>query len=172
MKSGYYCPDRQKIAQNNLMARQSKEYYNEVFKVLKQLSEGGNRHQKFIDKLNELLKGKKVPKPILEIYNENLKRFMSLGQDSSEINTMKSYLEWIASLPYGVRSDDNLDIENVKSILDRDHYGLDDVKDRILEFVAVGKLKNSVKEKILLLQGPPGVGKTSLAESIAKYPDL
>lgn len=138
---------------------------------MKQLSEGGNRHQKFIDKLNELLKGKKVPKPILEIYNENLKRFMSLGQDSSEINTMKSYLEWIASLPYGVRSDDNLDIENVKSILDRDHYGLDDVKDRILEFVAVGKLKNSVKEKILLLQGPPGVGKTSLAESIAKYPD-
>ena len=150
------------------MMRQSKEYYSEVFNVLKNLSEGGKRNQKFIDKLNETMAKKNPPKHVLELFNEHMKRLMSSSQESSDHNALKSYLEWIVSLPYGVKSKDNLEIDQVRQALNKDHYGMDDVKNRILEFVAVGKLKNNIKEKILLLQGPPGVGKTSLAESIAK----
>ena len=150
------------------MMKQSKEYYNEAFNVLKTLSEGGKRNQKFIDRLNEAMANKSPPKHIMELFNENLKRLMSSSQESSDQNTLKAYLEWIVALPYGVKSKDNLDIADVRRALDSDHFGMKDVKDRILEFVAVGKLKNTIKEKILLLQGPPGVGKTSLAESIAK----
>lgn len=157
-----------KVAQRNMMARQSKAYYNEVFQVLKNLSEGGKRNQKFVEKLTDNMSQKQPPKHVMEIFSEHVKRLLSAGEESSEINTIKAYLDWIVSIPYGVKSDDNLDINSVKEILDSEHYGLDDVKDRILEFVAVGKMRKTVKEKILLLQGPPGVGKTSLAESIAK----
>ena len=80
----------------------------------------------------------------------------------------RTYLEYLTKLPYGVASQDNFDIRLAKRILDEGHYGMEDVKKRILEFIAVGKLKNSVHGKILCFVGPPGVGKTSIGESIAK----
>ena len=158
-----------KITQKNIQARHSKEFYHEMSNVVQNLSEGGKKNKKLLDRLTSTFATKKAPKHVQEIFAENLKRLTNATQESSEINTLKNYLEWIVSLPYGVKSDDNLDIPNVRKQLNSDHYGLDEVKDRILEFVAVGKMRNTVKEKILLLQGPPGVGKTSLAESIAKY---
>ena len=82
---------------------------------------------------------------------------------------IRSYLEWVASLPYGVYSEDNYNLREAKEILDSDHYGMEDVKDRILEFMAAGKLKGSLTGKIILLVGPPGTGKTSLSYSIARF---
>lgn len=86
----------------------------------------------------------------------------------SEVQVTRTYLEYLTKLPYGVSSQDNFDIKLAKKILDEGHYGMEDVKKRILEFIAVGKLKNNVHGKILCFVGPPGVGKTSIGESIAK----
>jgi Lon-like ATP-dependent protease len=152
----------------NIYQRQSKEFFNEALKIVTRIAEGGKKIQKLVEKLNAAMAAKSPPKHVQELFSEHMKRLESTTQESTETNTLKSYLEWMVSIPYGVRSEDNLDIANVRKQLDSDHYGLDDVKDRILEFVAVGKMRNTVKEKILLLHGPPGVGKTSLAESVAK----
>ena len=87
---------------------------------------------------------------------------------SSEYTVARTYLDWIADLPWAKLSEDNLDIENARQTLDKDHYGIKKVKKRILEYLAVRKLKNDMRGPILCLVGPPGVGKTSLGQSIAK----
>ncbi len=79
----------------------------------------------------------------------------------------RNYLDWLVGIPWGVTTDENFDIVKARRVLDRDHYGLDDVKDTILQFIAIGKLKGTVQGKILCLAGPPGTGKTSIATSIA-----
>lgn len=91
-----------------------------------------------------------------------------MEKHNSEIQVTRNYLEYLTKMPYGVRSEENFDIKMAKETLDEGHYGLDDVKQRILEFIAVGKLHNSVQGKILCFVGPPGVGKTSIGDSIAK----
>jgi len=93
---------------------------------------------------------------------------MQMEKHHSEWQVTKTYLEYLTKMPYGVYSQENFDISMAKDILDESHYGMDDVKQRILEFIAVGKLNNSVQGKILCFVGPPGVGKTSIGESIAK----
>jgi Lon-like ATP-dependent protease len=90
---------------------------------------------------------------------------------ASEFNVTRNYLDWITQIPWGQRSRENYNIVHATSVLDEDHYGLKDVKDRILEFIAVGKLRGSVEGKILCLSGPPGVGKTSIGKSIARALD-
>jgi len=87
---------------------------------------------------------------------------------SSEMQVTRTYLEYLTKMPYGISSEENFDIKLAKEVLDEGHYGLDEVKQRILEFIAVGKLHNSVQGRILCFVGPPGVGKTSIGESIAK----
>jgi ATP-dependent Lon protease len=100
-----------------------------------------------------------VPAEVMETIEAELEKFASLEKNSPEFNVTRSYLDWLVSVPWGVYTDENFDIRNARATLDRDHYGLEDVKDTILQFIAVGKLKGSVQGRILCLAGPPGTGK-------------
>lgn len=91
-----------------------------------------------------------------------------LEPSGAEFNVTRNYLDWLTQLPWGVSSTESLDVAKAANVLDEDHYGLEDVKERILEFIAVGKLRGQVGGKILCLVGPPGVGKTSIGKSVAK----
>lgn len=120
------------------------------------------------EKFRERLKGKTVPKSVMEVLDEELNKLGFLESHSSEFNVTRNYLDWLTSLPWGVTSTENLNLERAVEILDEDHYGMEDVKKRILEFIAVSQLKGSTQGKILCFYGPPGVGKTSIARSIAR----
>ncbi|MEO5328761.1 MAG: endopeptidase La [Magnetococcus sp. THC-1_WYH] len=100
--------------------------------------------------------------------NDELSKLSVLETGSSEYGVTRNYVDWLTSLPWGVHSKDKLDIKRARQILNRDHEGLDDVKERILEFLAVGKLKGEIGGSIILLVGPPGVGKTSIGRSVAQ----
>lgn len=120
------------------------------------------------DKFRERLKDKTVPPSVMEVLDEELNKLGLLEAHSSEFNVTRNYLDWLTSLPWGVMSEENLDIAQAVNILDEDHYGMEDVKKRVLEFIAVSQLKGSTQGKILCFYGPPGVGKTSIARSIAR----
>eukprot|EP00586_Coscinodiscus_wailesii_P016526 CAMPEP_0172495928 /NCGR_PEP_ID=MMETSP1066-20121228/79732_1 /TAXON_ID=671091 /ORGANISM="Coscinodiscus wailesii, Strain CCMP2513" /LENGTH=1102 /DNA_ID=CAMNT_0013267945 /DNA_START=173 /DNA_END=3481 /DNA_ORIENTATION=+ len=111
-----------------------------------------------------------VPAEVTEVVEEELEKLSSLEKNSSEFNVTRSYLDWLTSVPWGVTSEDSFDLRDAKMVLERDHYGMEDVKDIILQFIAIGKLRKSgaVQGKILCLCGPPGTGKTSIAGSIAE----
>lgn len=109
-----------------------------------------------------------VPEETAKVIDEELQKLSGLEPSSSEFNVTRNYLEWLTSLPWGVCGDEKLDIGHAQDVLDADHYGLEDVKDRILEFIAVGQLLGTTQGKIITMVGPPGVGKTSIGQSIAK----
>lgn len=121
--------------------------------------------EKFRKKLAEY---PSIPEDVMKTIDAELEKLSSLEINSSEYNVTRNYLEWLCGVPWNVMSEENFDIKEARKILDRDHYGLDDVKDTILEFIAVGKLKGSVQGKIICLSGPPGTGKTSIAKSVAE----
>ena len=110
----------------------------------------------------------KVPEDVMATIDAELEKLSTLEMNSSEFTVTRNYLEWLCGIPWGVASDENFDLGKGRKILDRDHYGLTDVKDSILEFIAVGKLKGTVQGKIICLAGPPGTGKTSIAKSVAE----
>ncbi|CAB3244157.1 unnamed protein product [Arctia plantaginis] len=120
------------------------------------------------DKFKERLANKKVPQAIQTVIDEELNKLNFLESHSSEFNVTRCYLDWLTSLPWGITSEENLKLEDAQVILDEDHYGMEDIKKRILEFIAVSQLKGSTQGKILCFHGPPGVGKTSIARSIAR----
>ena len=96
-------------------------------------------------------------------------RLESLEKNSPEFNTTRNYMDWLTSIPWGKKSDEQFDVKLASDILDEDHYGMKDVKERILETIAVGRLKGKVGQgKIICLSGPPGTGKTSIGKSIAR----
>lgn len=109
----------------------------------------------------------RCPPHVLQVIEEELTKLQLLEASSSEFNVTRNYLDWLTSLPWGHYSEENFDVQHAQHILDLDHYGLSDVKERILEFIAVGKLRGTAQGKIICLSGPPGVGKTSIGKSIA-----
>ncbi|CAA2972664.1 Lon protease homolog, mitochondrial [Olea europaea subsp. europaea] len=121
---------------------------------------------KFRERLDP--KKEKIPSHVLQVIEEELTKLQLLEASSSEFNVTRNYLDWLTALPWGEYSDENFDVIRAQKILDEDHYGLTDVKERILEFIAVGKLRGTSQGKIICLSGPPGVGKTSIGRSIAR----
>lgn len=109
-----------------------------------------------------------IPESVNEVVEEELNKMAMLEKNSSEFNVTRNYLDWLTQLPWGKATEENFDLKKAKQILDEDHYGLSDIKERILEFIAVSKLKGSVQGKIICFVGPPGVGKTSIGQSIAR----
>ena len=123
------------------------------------------------EKYTKRMEGMTIPTHIREVIDEELGKLRFLDNHSSEFNVTRNYLDWLTTIPWGISSKENLDIKKAQGILEEDHYGLEDVKKRILEFIAVSLLKGSVQGKIVCLCGPPGVGKTSIAKSIARSLD-
>ncbi|CAI5496758.1 unnamed protein product [Closterium sp. Naga37s-1] len=111
------------------------------------------------------------PPAAMQVIEDELAKLQGLEASSSEFNVTRNYLDWLTSIPWGHYSEENLDVVRAQQVLDADHYGLTDVKERILEFIAVGRLKGSTHGKIICLVGPPGVGKTSIGRSIANALD-
>ncbi|KAM9105420.1 lon protease homolog, mitochondrial isoform 3-T3 [Megaptera novaeangliae] len=120
--------------------------------------------EKFRERLKELV----VPKHVMDVVDEELSKLGLLDNHSSEFNVTRNYLDWLTSIPWGKYSNENLDLSRAQAVLEEDHYGMEDVKKRILEFIAVSQLRASTQGKILCFYGPPGVGKTSIARSIAR----
>ncbi|MBZ4643094.1 MAG: ATP-dependent Lon protease [Deferribacteraceae bacterium] len=149
--------------------KSQKEYFlkEQLKAIRKELGEDDDFNRE-IEELNTKINKLKMPKDVKEEALKQLKRLSRMHSDSAEATVVRSYLEWIVELPWKKSSKDNLDIKNAKAILDEDHYGLEEVKDRILDFLSVRKLKNDMKSPILCFVGPPGVGKTSLGKSIAR----
>ena len=128
--------------------------------------EGGEGDE--LSELEERLMKAGLPEDADKIAQKELKRLRSIQQGSPEYTVARTYLEWFADLPWSKTTEDNLDLNNAQEVLDSEHYGLEKVKRRIVEFLAVTKLKNDMKGPILCLVGPPGVGKTSLGRSVAE----
>jgi ATP-dependent Lon protease len=151
------------------MSKTQREYYlRQQLKAIKEeLGELGEEEEE-LDELQERLKKAGLPPEVEKVAQKELNRLKTIPAASSEYTVARTYLDWIADLPWSKKTEDNLDIQNARSVLDHDHYGLEKVKKRILEYLAVRKLKNDMKGPILCLVGPPGVGKTSLGQSVAR----
>ena len=148
--------------------KQQKEYF--LQQQIKNIQEelGGNINDIEIKELREKAKGKKWPKPVAEVFEKEMGKLERLHPQSPDHGMQSQYLQTIISLPWGEYSKDNFNLKRAQRILDRDHFGMEKVKDRIIEHLAVLKLKNDLRSPILCLYGPPGVGKTSLGKSVAE----
>jgi ATP-dependent Lon protease len=151
------------------MDKAQKDYFlrEQLKAIRKELGEGGEGGEEF-DELREALGKAGLPKIVAKEADKQLRRLESMHPDSSEATVIRTYLDWIIELPWKKMSKDQLDIKKAKTILNEDHYGLDKVKERILEYLSVRKLNPQMKGPILCFVGPPGVGKTSLGKSIAR----
>jgi ATP-dependent Lon protease len=151
------------------MGRNQREYVlRQQLKAIKEelgeLDEGGGDLEEFKEKITEA----KMPAEVEKVAMKQYERLKVMQPSSAEYTVTRTYLEWLVELPWSMGTEDNLDIQNARKVLDEDHYDLDKVKKRILEYLAVRKLKADKKGPILCLVGPPGVGKTSLGKSIAR----
>jgi ATP-dependent Lon protease len=121
-----------------------------------------------VDKFKEKFAKLKPSEEVIKKFDEEIEKLSLLETGSSEYGVTRNYIDWITSFPWGITSEDNMDIKRAEQILDRDHAGLSDVKDRIIEFFAAGIYKKDISGSIILFVGPPGVGKTSIGKSIAE----
>ncbi|MBV8086684.1 MAG: endopeptidase La [Chloroflexi bacterium] len=151
------------------MDKTQREYYlrQQLEAIRKELGEGDERTAE-ISELKERLDKANLPEVARKEADRELERLSKMPPQAAEYTVSRTYLDWLAELPWDVSSPDKLDIKEAKAILDADHYDLDKIKDRILDYLAVRKMKDDMHGPILCLVGPPGVGKTSLGMSIAK----
>ncbi|GAB6032448.1 Lon protease mitochondrial [Chamberlinius hualienensis] len=158
-----------KEVEEKVKAQHRKYMLHEQLKVIKkELGLEKDDKDAIEEKFKERLKSKVVPSVVMEVIDEELGKLSYLENHSSEFNVTRNYLDWLTTMPWGVTSEENLDLEQARAILEQDHYGMEDVKKRIMEFIAVSQLKGSTQGKILCFYGAPGVGKTSIAQSIAR----
>ncbi len=151
-----------------ISTRQRKFFLKEQLKTIqKELGITKDDRSSDVDEFKKRLETLKPPKIASERIEEELKKLSYLEKGSQEYAVTRNYLDWMSSVPWGVYSEDKLGIKEARAILDRDHDGLDDVKERIIEFLAVGAYKKEIAGSIMLLVGPPGVGKTSIGRSVA-----
>lgn len=135
--------------------------------IRKELGEE-DEEQKEVERLRERLTEAQLPEQAQKAANRELDRLAQMNPAAAEYGVVRTYLEWMADLPWSKSSEDKLDVKDAQKVLDEDHYGLEEIKDRIVEYLAVRKIKEDVKGPILCFVGPPGVGKTSLGRSIAR----
>ena len=150
------------------MNQQQREYF--LHQQMKTIQEelGGVSHDEEIDEMKIRAKTKKWDETVAKHFQKEIAKMQRMNPQVAEYSIQRNYLDLFLDLPWNVYSKDKFDLKRAKKILDRDHYGLDDVKRRIIEHLAVIKLRNDMKSPILCLFGPPGVGKTSLGKSIAE----
>jgi ATP-dependent Lon protease len=159
---------------NSQVNKTQREYIlREQLKAIKQelgddVEEDEEDWEAEIEDLRKQIKKVGMPKEVEEVAIKELERLDEMSPIAAEYTISRTYIDWLISLPWSIETNDNMDLENAKIILDEDHHGLNDVKDRILEFLAIRKLKKQSKGPILCFAGPPGVGKTSLGRSIAR----
>ncbi|MCB9680891.1 MAG: endopeptidase La [Alphaproteobacteria bacterium] len=151
------------------MDKAQREYFlrEQLKAIQKELGEVDERQEEF-EELKKSIKRARMPKEVEEVAVKELKRMARMSPGAAEYTVSRTYLDWLTDLPWNSESEDRLDVNEAARILDEDHYGLEKVKERILEYLSVLKLKNDLKGPILCLVGPPGVGKTSLAKSVAR----
>ena len=153
---------------HNDINKQQREYFlNQQMKTIQE-ELGGSTSEAEIEAMRVRGKAKKWNEDTAEHFNKELSKMQRLNPQVAEFSIQKNYLDLLLELPWNEFSKDKFDLKRAKKILDRDHYGLDDVKKRIIEYLAVLKLRNDMKSPIICLYGPPGVGKTSLGKSVAE----
>jgi len=151
------------------MSRSQREYFlREQIQALKRELGDEDAYSQEIEELHRKLKKKRMPKYAKKEARKQLKRLEMMHPDASEATIVRTYLEWFLDLPWKKSSKDRLDLKVAARVLDEDHYGLEKIKERILEYLAVRKLNKDTKGPIICFVGPPGVGKTSLGQAIAK----
>ncbi|KAF2217818.1 hypothetical protein CERZMDRAFT_92462 [Cercospora zeae-maydis SCOH1-5] len=158
-----------KDVESKIQKRQREYWLMEQMKgIRRELGLESDGKDKLVEKFKEKANKLAMPDPVKKVFDEEVAKLAHLEPAASEFNVTRNYLDWLTQIPWGQRSAENFGIQHAQEVLDEDHHGLKDVKDRILEFIAVGKLRGTVEGKILCMVGPPGVGKTSIGKSIAR----
>ena len=151
------------------MDKSQREYFlRQQLKAIQSELGEGNELAEEVEALRDKAHKARMPKTVMEEVERQIKKLERMHPDAAETATLRNWLDWMVTLPWGRSTKDNLDLKEAQRILDEDHYGLDKVKERIVEYLAVRKLKDTMKGPLLCFVGPPGVGKTSLGRSIAR----
>jgi ATP-dependent Lon protease len=151
------------------MTKSQREYFlREQMKAIRSELGDTDERDEDVKDLRKKIKKAKMPREVEKEAKKQVERLEMMHPDAVESSMLRTYIEWLVELPWSASTKDNIDIKKVKAVLDEDHHGLEKVKERILEFLSVVKLKGEIKGPILCFVGPPGVGKTSLGHSIAR----